>query len=297
MLFFDKSENISHSIIITKERSFSETIEEDKSFKNIFLFKIMEKIPFVRNKIKNGEYRINKGDCILDFFQTLLKNEIVSRKITIPEGFTVKMIVNLLNTNEYLIDEIKELPEEGSLMPDTYFYNTNDSRKLLLKRMNKQQEKVLQRVLKNHKTTKSKKDIIIIASIIEKETSLDSERPLIASVFENRLDKNMRLQSDPTVIYALSDGLGRLDRPLSFKDLKVASQYNTYRNKGLPPGPICCPGEKSIIAAIDHLTTDYFYFVSDGENKFHRFSKNFADHKMNRQRYKREKKQHEKIAD
>ena len=177
-----------------------------------------------------------------------------------------------------LFGDLDEDIQEGALFPDTYFYSFGDTKKSVIQKMKKQMESIKTKFLSQNKTSMSLEEIIILASIIEKESGNSSEYSLISSVFHNRLARKMRLQSDPTVIYAITDGYGKLNRKLKHSDLQFISPYNTYRNAGLPPFPICCPGEKAIKAAMSPDTTEYFYFVANKEHSAHTFSKEYKEH-------------------
>ena len=279
-----------HSLFLFQEDGLYETLAQDRSFgKNVEITLILDKIDFLKKRIKTGEYQIKYKESLFSVLKKILNGECVIRKVTIPEGYTVQMIVEKLSNIPFLKDEIVNIPEEGSLFPSTYVYKFNDSRNDIIKLMQKHMSKIVKQYEAQNKTNLSMKQVVILASIIEKEAGNDSERKLISSVFHNRLAKNMRLQSDPTVIYAMSDGYGKIDRKLTRKDLWFVSPFNTYRNKGLPPTPICCPGKKSIEAAIYPEQTDFFYFVKSKNNNFHEFSKNFNEHRSNIKKNKADK--------
>jgi UPF0755 protein len=256
-------------------------MRKDGSFGKSIAFFTIDHICSIKKKIKTGEYAIRYGDSVFLILSNMLKGNSIARKITIPEGYTVKMILELLNKNPFLTDEIKEIPEEASLMPNTYFYKFRDSRNSIIKMMKNEMKKVKEEIKLTNKTNLTIEQVIILASIIEKETGLDSERKLVSSVFHNRLAKKMRLQSDPTVIYAISDGYGKLGRKLTRKDWFFESPYNTYRKKGLPPAPICCPGRLSIEASLNPAKTDFLYFVVCESGKHHRFSTDYDAHRKN----------------
>jgi UPF0755 protein len=191
------------------------------------------------------------------------------------------MISEMINKNKLLFGTLDVMPTEASLMPDTYFYHFGDSKQSLILKMKNKMTEVLLSLTPQNKTTLKMEDIVILASIIEKETAMDQERFLISSVFHNRLQKQMKLQSDPTVIYAMSNGYGKISRPLKQTDYKFESKYNTYRQIGLPPTAICCPGAKSMIAAMNPATTDYLYFVVEPNKKTHVFTDNYKTHLKN----------------
>jgi UPF0755 protein len=178
---------------------------------------------------------------------------------------------------------------QGSLLPETYHYVYGDTRIDMVQRMQKAMTSTLDELWEKRRMDTpitTKEQALILASIVEKETGVAGERPLVASVFVNRLRKGMLLQTDPTVIYAMNkgvnknDGLGPLGRRLLSKDLEIDSPYNTYKNAGLPPGPIANPGADSIAAVLDPEKNDYFYFVADGKGG-HIFSKTLAEHNAN----------------
>jgi UPF0755 protein len=232
--------------------------------------------------LNTGEYIIHKNEEMLSVINRIIRHDCITRKITFPEGMTVKMIVESLNNNELLTGIIDEIPEEGTLAPDTYFYRFMDTKKSIIKKMEVQMKNMLSKIDKENKTKLTTKEIVILASIIEKEASVDSERKLVSSVFHNRLNKKMRLQSCPTVIYAVSNGYGKIGRKLTKDDLFFESQYNTYRHAGLTPTAICCPGAKSIDAAMNPANSKYLFFVANPDEVTHSFSDSFDEHKRNK---------------
>ncbi|MDR2074824.1 MAG: endolytic transglycosylase MltG [Holosporales bacterium] len=287
MALFQESTRETHNIFFTNGNNLYETIKEDGSFGNGAVFFLLEKIPALNRRIYTGEYVINRHETVYSFISRMFQGDTVIRKITIPEGYTVQMIVEKLNNEDSLKGVIENISEEGSLFPSTYFYKKNDSKNSIIQKMKGEMEKVI-RELFSKKTKEYIRDTIIMASIIEKETKTAKERPFVASVFKNRIKKNMRLQSDPTVIYALSNGYGKIDHPLTRNELLFNSPYNTYRNKGLPPSPICCPSKESIISALNPANTDYLYFVAENDDS-HIFSSDYKIHVKNIQGIKKRK--------
>ena len=252
------------------------------------LFLSYIKLKGYEKKIRFGEYllprRINLEN-LLDLFSS---GKQINYSITIPEGWSSWKIVKFLNSNKYLSGEVESLPVEGSLSPDTYFVAKGENRNKVLERMQLRQEEVLREIWNDRDgdlPLNSPRDLLILASIIEKETGISAERRIIASVLINRITKGMRLQVDPTVIYGLTKGKGKLGRPLISRDLKTASDYNTYLLSGLPKGPICNPGKDSILAASKPEKTNFLYFVADGEGG-HLFSENLSEHNKNVKRWK-----------
>ncbi|MDR0744794.1 MAG: endolytic transglycosylase MltG [Holosporales bacterium] len=275
------SHNADHSLFYVKNTSLYETVRKDGSFGSSIIFFIIDHIEAIKNKIQTGEYAIHYGDSAFSLLDSMLSRSVVIRKLTIPEGYTVQMIVELLNKNPLLCGDIKTIPNEASLFPSTYFYKFGDSRESLIIKMQTEMEKIIKKLQQKNLTNLTIEQIIILASIIEKETGVNSERKIISSVFHNRLSKNMRLQSDPTVIYALSNGYGKIENKLTRKDLRYQSPFNTYRSSGLPPTAICCPGKASLEAAIAPADTDFLYFVADKNQESHLFSKDYNEHKKN----------------
>lgn len=279
---------ISHGTIflVKKNSNLNQIIsdlEENKIVKNPFLFKKILKIKTKEKPISYGEYSFLDSDSHIDIINKMINHKIYYRSITFPEGLSNKSIFNILEKNEFLFGEIKnkESIPEGSLMPETYKYKYGDTRDSIVKKMkndmiefiNKNSEKL------NSSYIKTKQELIILASIIEKETNIPSERRLIASVFINRLKIGMRLQSDPTAIYGYARGDVEKEREIPRKILvRQQSIYNTYKIKGLPPTPICNPGKDSIMAVLEPAESDYLFFVTTG-NGGHNFSKNYEEHK------------------
>ncbi|MDR0553064.1 MAG: endolytic transglycosylase MltG [Holosporales bacterium] len=284
----EESSVADHNVFFSSKSAFYEVMKDDKAFgvAGNITFWIASKVPFIRNSFQEGEYVLKKGEKAISFLSKIMKGEALIRKITIPEGYTVKMIVEKLNNTDSLTGEITEIPEEGSLFPSTYHYRRNDSRANLINKMKAKMDSVIKQVFQNAEPGVVR-DTIIMASIVEREAKLSSEKPLMASVFKNRINTGMRLQSDPTVIYALSNGYGRIAKPLSRSDLKTDSVYNTYKYKGLPPGPICCPSLDSIDAVLNPAETDFLYFILTEDKTSHKFCKEYKDHLENVNRVRR----------
>ena len=176
-----------------------------------------------------------------------------------------------------------DVPAEGSLLPETYSYKLGDTKQDVLNDAQNQLKQVLDYEWKHRNPdvpVETPYELLILASIIEKETGVPQEREIVSSVFANRLKIGMRLQTDPTVIYALTQGKSDLGRSLTRKDLKIDSPYNTYQNLGLPPTPICNPGKDSIHAAAHPADTDFIFFVADG-NGGHNFARTLKEHNQN----------------
>ena len=216
-------------------------------------------------------------------FNSFLDDKSTRHRIVIAEGATSWRIVQAINEISYLTGEINEIPQEGSLAPDSYEFGQKDSRSTILKQMSVKQDSILQRAWQSKLDGlpfKTPEEALILASIIEKETGLKSERRIISSVFINRLKRGMPLQTDPTVIYGITKGKKILGRGLRQSELRMDTPWNTYLRGGLPPTPIANPGEESIFAALNPENTDFIFFVADGTGG-HAFATNLTDHNKN----------------
>jgi UPF0755 protein len=233
--------------------------------------------------LKAGEYEFNKHATMRQVLDTLVEGKSIQFKVTLPEGWTSQQIVERLKAQPELNGDIPVVPPEGSLLPDTYSYGTKDTREDILQRMEHAQQKFLARMWEERDPdimVKTPEEAVILASIVEKETARADERPRIAAVFNNRLKKHMRIQSDPTIIYGLFGGAGMRDHPITQEELERPNPYNTYKIDGLPPTPIGNPGRASIEAVLKPAKTKDLYFVADG-NGGHAFAASLAEHNKN----------------
>nr|WP_264806349.1 endolytic transglycosylase MltG [Acetobacter estunensis] len=206
----------------------------------------------------------------------------VLHPLTIPEGLTASQILTIVNAAPFLTGHVEAL-EEGTVLPETYRSLRETDRTALIARMQQAMQREVERVWQGRDTAlilTTPQQLVILASVVEKETGVASERPRIARVFLNRLARGMKLQSDPTTIYALTKGVTPLGRPLTHADLAVASPYNTYVSTGLPPTPICVPGTAALEAVAHPATGDDLYFVASGNGE-HRFAVSLDDHNRN----------------
>ncbi|MCG8598113.1 MAG: endolytic transglycosylase MltG [Kiloniellales bacterium] len=254
-----------------------------------FLFRLAARLYRVSRSLKAGEYAFPAGVSMGGVIDILVSGETVVRQITVPEGLTSAEVAVLLAGVEGLVGELDGVPAEGSLLPETYNYAWADARPEVVVRMQKAMADTLDELWPTRAEglpLDTPAEAVILASIVEKETGMPEERPLVAGVFINRLNLGMRLQSDPTVVYALTGGSGPLDRALRTRDLRVDNPYNTYGNHGLPPGPIANPGRASLEAVLNPAETDYIYFVADGTGG-HAFAKTLAEHNRNVARWRR----------
>lgn len=258
-------------------------LEEAQVIDKAWLFKIMARVNGLDKHLKAGEYQFEPGVSLKQAMDKISKGEVFLRKITIPEGLTSGQIMYLIATYPGLEGEIDIDVKEGELLPETYSFELGASRNSIILQAKAAMQKTLEEAWAARDgdlPIKNISDLLTMASIIEKETGIADERPLVASVFLNRLRKGMRLQTDPTVIYAITEGETSFGRSLKKKDLKIDSPYNTYLNYGLPPGPICNPGREAIMAAAHPAESDYLYFVADGKGG-HRFAKSLSEHNRN----------------
>lgn len=233
-----------------------------------------------RGKLKAGEYAVPVSVSAWDMAKIIASGKTVIRKLTVVEGTSVRQIVRALQENPILKGEITRIPHEGFILPETYLYFYGDDRQAILDKMEKSMQQFLASLGNIERPfIKDINELLTLASLVEKETAMGAERPIVAGVYLNRLKINMPLQCDPTVIYALMQG-EKLDRPLLKADLQIASAYNTYKVKGLPPGPIACPGKASILAVLNPAPTQSLYFVANGQGG-HTFASNLNDHNVN----------------
>lgn len=263
-------------------RRMSENLEKAGVISSSLLFRIVVRGLGVDKRLKAGEYMFPPRINMIQVANRLLNGEVYYRKITLPEGLTSVQMTELIKNDPNLSGEITTEVPEGSLLPETYSFSKGDSRNSIVLQAQKAMDKVLETVWQDNRVPvlKNKEELLILASIVEKETGLPEERHDVAAVFVNRLNKGMMLQTDPTVIYALTLGQSELGRPLYKKDLEIDSPYNTYRNYGLPPKPICNPGKEAIIAAANPSDADYLFFVASGSGG-HRFARSLSEHNDN----------------
>ncbi|HXF90316.1 MAG TPA: endolytic transglycosylase MltG, partial [Candidatus Nitrosotenuis sp.] len=220
-----------------------------------------------KGHLRAGEFLIPAHATLLDVIRILCCGSVIVHNFTIPEGETVSQVIRRLKELPNLEGEIERLPKEGTLLPETYTYVYGESRQSLIHRMEEAMRQVLMELWEKRQEDlpiKSPEEALILASIVEKETSVARERPRIAGVFVNRLKIGMKLQSDPTVIYGLTHGKSRLGRSITRGDLKSETIFNTYVVDGLPPLPIACPGKAAIAAVLKPMKTKDLFFVANG---------------------------------
>ena len=253
-----------------------------------FLFKAGAWFTGRSRVMRAGEYRFRAGISMDRAIALLASGETVKRRLTIAEGLTTGEVLNLVGADKGLTGDLPTDIEEGSLLPETYYFSYGDTRGALVRRMRESMKTTLASLWDGRApgiVLATPEEALVLASIVERETAVPSERARISAVFHNRLRRGMRLQSDPTVAYALTLGRVPLDRPLAKSDLRVDSPYNTYRVHGLPPTPIANPGRASIEAALRPALTDELYFVADGTGG-HAFARTFSEHLRNVARWR-----------
>lgn len=256
---------------------------------NPHLFVLGARYTEMARRMRAGEFAFSPNISMSAVVEHLVTGELVKRRLTIPEGLLTREIIEIVRAAEGLTGTIEAPAVDGIYLPETYFFGYGDSRVSILARMRSEMEKAVSEAwaARNSKIVlKSPREAVILASIIEKETGVAAERARVSAVFHNRLRRKMRLQSDPTVAYAVTGGGVSLGRPLTRADLEADSPFNTYRNAGLPPGPIANPGRASLIAAVRPLVTKEYYFVADG-NGGHAFAKTLREHNRNVAKWRR----------
>lgn len=244
-------------------------------------------IRFYKNatKLKAGEYAFAPGVSMQKVMTDLVEGNAVVHSVTIPEGWTTAQILERVREHPILTGEITEVPIEGELLPNTYTFARGAARQDVLNQMKAAQEKLLAEVWERRTEglpVETPEELVILASIVEKETALADERPRVAGVFVNRLNKNMRLQSDPTILYGLYGGEAWLKDRSAIKqsELRAENDYNTYQIDGLPPGPIGNPGRAAMEAVANPSRTLDLFFVADGTGG-HVFAETYEQHQAN----------------
>jgi len=255
------------------------------------VFRFVSEAYLDNDTLKAGEYEIKAGSSMQEIMQLLKSGKSILYSVSMPEGLTVKQMFQRLSDDEVLVGDLpKELPVEGSLKPDTYKFTRGTKRVEIVQQMAAAQKALVDQIWEKRDPNlpvSTVEEFVTLASIVEKETGRADERPRVASVFINRLDKGMRLQSDPTIIYGIFGGDGKpADRPILKSDLDKNTPYNTYMIKGLPPTPIANPGRAALEAVANPSRTPELYFVADGTGG-HVFAVTLDEHNANVRRWRK----------
>ena len=296
LLFFDlifTKYKYTHTFFVERNQTLNQittNLYKEKIIDNKFFFKFLIFSSLSQKVLKAGEYEFYNNN-IFEIIRKIRIGDVYQRRITIPEGLTSNEIIDIIKKTEGIVlnqEGFKEIVEEGTLFPSTYFYVYGTNSNIIINNMKKRMQSTLIEAWKNRDKDldiNNHKDVVILASIIEKETSLNSEKSKIAQVFLNRLKLNMKLQSDPTVIYGIESELGIKKKELTKNDLNHESSFNTYLIHGLPESPICNPGKESIIAATNPSKGDLLFFVANGEGG-HNFSSSYEEHIENVKKFR-----------
>jgi UPF0755 protein len=251
----------------SRTHDIAQMLEHKGVMKFGLLFELDLRLRGLTGKIKAGEYAIPSEASMAAIAAILVEGKSIQHKLTAAEGLTSDMIWKLVKGDSVLEGDAGPAPEEGSLLPETYLFTRGETRAHMLAQMAKAQEKFVGEKWASRAQglpLRSLREAVILASIVEKETSLPEERRHIAAVFINRLKVGMKLQTDPTIIYGLTRGYP-LGRGIRQSEIESATPYNTYVIAGLPPGPICNPGKDSIAAVLNPEQSDDLFFVATGQ--------------------------------
>jgi UPF0755 protein len=263
-------------------------LAEAGAIEHPWLFAAIARVTGRDRGLKAGEYAILPGMAPQDILALLESGKVLLHAVVVPEGLTVPEVYALLQGADVLSGELPSPPSEGSLLPETYLVPRGEARARLVGRMRADMEAALAGAWARRKPDlplRTPEEALALASIIEKETARPDEYVLVAAVFVNRLRRGMKLQTDPTVIYALANGQGPLGRELTRADLAVEHPYNTYVIDGLPPGPIANPGRAALEAAVQPAEVNYLYFVASGDGG-HIFASTLQEHNRNVARWR-----------
>lgn len=294
IVYLDRSETEA-KLVIERGQSIAQIaqlLDEKDVISHPTIFKNIAHVYAIDHQyIKAGEYMFPRDITMSEVLDMLIDGDILERRIVIIEGDTVKNIIKSINAQEDLKGKAvaHDAYEEGAFLPNTYYFSFRSTKKNFLDQISSRKDVALEKEWNGRDKSiplKSPEEALILASIVEKEALLTREMPIIASVYLNRIKKEMRLQADPTVIYGLSNGTGKLRRALTFKDLRKPNLYNTYINYGLPPTPICNPSLSAIHAVMHPDETEYLFFVANA-NGGHWFAESYKEHKSNIVRYKK----------
>ena len=258
-------------------------LEQEDLISSQDLYRLLVSYEGNDTRLKAGEYKIPPNATMRDIMNIFVGGQSIQHKLTFAEGLTTGQIMDKIKVAPLLTGQLTEAPIEGSLMPETYLFESGTSRAAIIEQMQQAQDKFLANLWDTRDQDlplENIDEVVILASIVEKETGVASERPEVAAVFINRIKKKMKLQSDPTIIYGITLGKYKLDRQLKKSEIKAKTPYNTYVIDRLPPTPIANPGRASILAVLNPAKVDYLYFVADGTGG-HVFANNYKAHQKN----------------
>ena len=262
-------------------------LEEAGVIRSRSLFRLVVQATGADRTLRAGEYRVVSGASLADVVALLRSGEVVRHFVTLPEGWSSAQAVDILNRQGILTGTITAVPAEGSLLPETYEVTRGESRQSVIDRMQAAHDTLMAELWPTRAADlpySTMEEVLTLASIVEKETGIASERPRVAAVFVNRLRAGMRLESDPTIIYGITQGRP-LRRGIRRSELQAVTPYNTYQIDGLPPTPIANPGREAIEAVLNPPDSDELFFVADGTGG-HQFARTYAEHQANVARWR-----------
>ena len=292
-IYFDKEGPLkSPKILVIPPRTplylMAEKLRDAGIIKHPLLFTAAVKILKFHKRLYAGEYAFATSMSPRQIAEMMIGGKSIVHRLTIPEGLTTTEIIRLINEEPVLVGTVNDDIKQGELLPETYFFSYGESKQQMVERMRIRMQHTLKSLWETRAANlplQTPEQAIVLASIVEKETGIISERSRVAAVFMNRLRLHMRLQSDPTVTYALTHGESELGRTLTHNDLKIVSPYNTYVTDGLPPSPIANPGKAAIEAVLHPLVTNELYFVATGTGGHH-FAATLGEHNRNVDNYR-----------
>ncbi|CAN7246823.1 endolytic transglycosylase MltG [Bosea sp. LjRoot9] len=273
-------------LIIPKESGLTEISDlllREGLIEHPWAFRVSALVTGNWTKLKAGEYLFKARASQQEILDIIAEGKAVEHSITVPEGLTSEQIIARLKDNDLLTGDVIQVPREGSILPDTYKFQRGSTRQAIVDRMTRDQRIALNAIWTKRPADlpiKTPQELVILASIVEKETGRADERPRVAGVFINRLNRKMKLQSDPTIVYGIVGGKGTLGRSIQRNEITQATPYNTYVIDGLPPGPIANPGRAAMEAVVNHSRTKELYFVADGSGG-HAFAETLDQHNRN----------------
>lgn len=291
--YIDSPGNNDKPVSVIIQRGFSvKKIGKELSKHNLVLhpkiFFIVHKLFFKSAPLQSGEYLLPAHATIKEIIKILQDGDVIVHKLTLPEGITKKEILDKIDNDPMLVGTITKDFKEGELLADTYYYTYGESKMMLLNRIYNKSQNIINELWEKRAENlplENKEEALVLASIVEKETGISVERARIAGVFINRLRKKMKLQADPTVIYAVTKGEYTLNRAITLADLRLDSPYNTYLYEGLPPTAIASPGKQALEATLNPLLTKDLYFVANGIGG-HNFSSSLEEHNHHVKNYR-----------